>query len=355
MIDSYGWSEALQNDFQPYAEQGLVPARVIVQHRGGYRLVTPFGELAGGMTGKLRSEAVAGGYPVAGDWVAVEARPEEGSATIHAVLPRTTTFIRRAAGPGGGAQVVAANVDVAFLAASLNADLSLRRLERYLATALESGSKPVIVLTKSDAADDLPARIAEVEAIAAGAPVHAVSALTGEGLDQLLPYLAKGTTSAVMGSSGVGKSTLINALAGKEIMDTGGIREDDDRGRHTTTHRELVLLPNGALVLDTPGMRELGLWNTEAGVATAFDDVEALALNCRFSDCRHGNEPGCAINAAMASGDLDPNRWAAYQKLQRELTFVVRKDDPRLRAETRKVWIQRQKDFRARKRMRDDE
>ena len=350
MLNSYGWSDTLQQQFQAHAARGLAPARVIVQQRGLYVLATAMGEVTAQLSGRFAHDAEAGAYPVAGDWVAAGVRAEEASATIHRLLPRRSAFVRKAAGGSGGAQVVAANVDVAFLVASLNAELNPRRIERYLATAWESGATPVVVLTKADLCRDRDALKAGIEAVALGVPVHVVSAVTGEGLDRLSESFAPGQTAALLGSSGVGKSSLVNALAGTPLMATRAIREDDARGRHTTTHRQLVLLPNGRLVLDTPGMRELGLWDADAGVAQTFADVEALAAGCRFGDCAHETEPGCAIQAALADGSLDANRWRSYAKLQRELARLARKDDPAERAQARKIWIQRAKHNRARKR-----
>lgn len=347
MLKSYGWSEKLQAQFQTFADRGLTPGRVTVQQRGLYRLATPDGDLSAELSGKLAHEAGEGGYPVAGDWVACAARPGEGAATIHAVLPRSSVFVRKASGPNVAPQTVAANVDIALLTASLNADLSLRRLERYLAVAWESGAQPVVVLTKADACEDVDALVAEVESIAFGCPVHAVSAVTGQGLDALAALLGPGQTAVLLGSSGVGKSTLVNALAGQALMATQGIIEEGARGRHTTTHRELILLPSGGLVLDTPGMRELGLWDNEAGVAAAFGDIEALAAQCRFHDCAHRTEPGCAVQAALADGTLDEGRWKSFGKLQRELAHLDLKDDPLARAEVRRVWINRHKAGRA--------
>jgi ribosome biogenesis GTPase len=242
---------------------------------------------------------------------------------------------------------VAANVDTALLVASLNADLNLRRLERYLAVTYESGARPVIVLTKADLTEDVDALVAEVEGVAFGVPVLAMSARTGQGLDALAAHLPPGETAVLLGSSGAGKSTLLNALAGAELMATGAIREDDARGRHTTTHRELVRLPSGALILDTPGMRELGLWDAGAGVSSTFEDIEELAADCRFADCRHDGEPGCAVRAAIAAGDLAEERLRAYEKLQAELAYEHRREDPRAAAENRKLWISRHKAARA--------
>jgi ribosome biogenesis GTPase len=223
----------------------------------------------------------------------------------------------------------------------------VRRIERYLATAWEGGADPVIVLTKADLCGDIDARKRDVEAIAFGAPVHVISAVTGEGLEQVRAGLLPGKTAVLVGSSGVGKSTLLNLLAGKELMATRAIR-DDDTGKHTTTHRELVLLTSGALILDTPGMRELGLWDAGAGVASAFAEIEALAVKCRFHDCRHGSEPDCAVRAALADGSLDPARFQAYGKLQRENRFQESKDDWVSRMETRREHVRRHKEGRAR-------
>jgi len=353
MLEQFGWSEALQHQFTAYTAEGLIPARVVVQQRGLYDIATDLGELSATLAGRLAHDAEDGAYPVTGDWVAVLARPAERTATIQHVLTRSSTFIRRASGPGAArGQVVAANVDVALLAASMNADLNARRLERYLATAWESGADPVIVLTKADMCLDADARLAEIEAVAMGVPVLAVSAMTGQGLDALRAWLKPGHTAVLIGSSGVGKSTLVNALAGRDQMATQPIREDDARGRHTTSHRELVLLPSGALILDTPGMRELGLWDADEGMSSAFADIEALASQCRFHDCSHNAEPGCAIAEALSTGDLDAARWRAYGKLQRELAFQNGKDDPKVRAEARRTWVKRNKQQRAEMKLR---
>ncbi len=354
MLERYGWSDTLQRQFA--IESGLMPARVIVQQRGLYVVVCALGEMTASLAGRFMQDAAAGDFPVAGDWVAIAARANEDRATIKQLLPRSGVFRRRAAGPGAPrAQVVAANVDVALLLASLNADLSARRMERYLAAAWEGNADPVIVLTKSDMCDNIEPLKAAIEAVAFGVPVHVISALTGVGLDPLARHLTAGKTAVVLGSSGVGKSTLVNALAGKTLMQTQAVVAGDSLGRHTTTHRELVLLPNGALILDTPGMRELGLWDADSGVSTAFADVETLAAACRFHDCRHGTEPGCAVQAALADGSLDRARWNSYGKLQRELAFEQRKADPRARAEARKVWLRRSKNYRAQKKFRERE
>jgi ribosome biogenesis GTPase / thiamine phosphate phosphatase len=332
-----GWGPDLTEHFQEHAAAGLVAGRVAVPHRGSYLVLTDDGELTAEISGKLRHEAAPGELPAAGDWVAVAARPEEGTGTIHAVLPRRSAVIRKAAGNPTEAQVVGANIDTVFLVTSLNDDLNLRRLERYLATAWESGAQPAILLTKADLCDDPAAAVLEVQAIAYGVPVHSVSTVTGEGIDELGAYLGAGKTVALIGSSGVGKSTLVNRLAGREVLATQEIRESDGRGRHTTSHRELVLLPGGGLVLDTPGMRELQLWESSDGMQEAFEDVEELVDACRFADCGHGVEPGCAVQAALADGTLAAERYESWVKLQRELEHLELKQGGRALAEARKA------------------
>ena len=339
LIDQYGWSDRLRQDFAPHAALGHAPGRILVQHRGAYLVATDAGDVPAKISGRLARDAAEGGYPAVGDWVALTARPGEGAATIHAVLPRRTVFTRKAADSVQTIQVIAANIDVALVVASMNADLKSRRIERYLAAAWQSGARPVVVLTKADLAEDPAAIVAEVEAVAVGAPVLAVSAVTGEGMAALAAHLTPGETCVLVGSSGVGKSTLVNALVGKALMDTGAIREDDDRGRHTTTHRELAPLPGGALMIDTPGMRELGLMDADDGVGAAFEDIEALTATCRFNDCGHTGEPGCAVRAALESGSLDPGRWRNFQKLRREIAHQERKEDRVAREAERRRWI----------------
>jgi ribosome biogenesis GTPase len=339
-----GWAPELDEPFAPHAEAGHVPARVTIQNRGLYVVAGDDGELEAEVTGRLRHEATGGGeLPAVGDWVALRPPQGDGRATIAAVLPRRTKLSRKVADREVEEQVLAANVDVIFLVTSLNRDLKLRRLERYLATAWESGASPVILLTKSDLADDADERAAEVEAIAFGVPVHVISAVTGEGVDALPAYFEGHRTGVFLGSSGVGKSTLINALAGEELQAVAEIRAADDRGRHTTTRRELLLLPGGGIVIDTPGMRELQLWESDEGMDTAFADVAELITQCRFSDCAHKQEPGCAIRQALADGMLSRERWDSYTKLQRELFALEVKLDKRLRSEQRKQWRARER------------
>jgi ribosome biogenesis GTPase / thiamine phosphate phosphatase len=322
-LEALGWSDFFAEAFAPYEQEGLLPGRVAVQERGAVVLFTAAGTFP------------ATGYAVAGDWVAFEPLPGEERGLVRAVLPRRTRFARKEAWLRSEEQVVAANADVVFLVSSLDRDFSPRRIERYLTAAWDSGADPVVVLTKVDVASDPVAAVAEAEAVAFGVPVHAVSAVTGTGLDTLAPYLAPGRTAALLGSSGVGKSTLVNRLLGREELETGDLRRDG-RGRHTTTHRELVRLPGGALLLDTPGMRELSLWTDESSLDETFADIAALAAECRFSDCAHDREPGCAVRAALASGALDEARFASYRKLQRELRALAIRRDARLVSEARK-------------------
>lgn len=327
MIEQYGWSDLLARAFAPFAREGLAPGRVIAQHRDGYRVATDAGELRAKAAGRLFNEAEEMGYPAVGDWVALAPDLAQRSSTIHSILPRRTAFVRRAADSAHRPQVIAANVDVAFIVTSLNADLNPRRLERYLAAAWQSGARPVVVLTKSDLSADPQAQAAGIAAVAGDCPILAVSAREGVGLAALLAQVGRGETCVLIGSSGVGKSTLVNAFIGQDRMATSAIREGDDHGRHTTSHRELFLLAHGGLVLDTPGIRELGLIDADEGVSAVFDDIEQLARACRFNDCGHATEPGCAVRAALDSGALDPARWAHFNKLGRELAEAEKKDD----------------------------
>ncbi|GAM97480.1 probable GTPase related to EngC [alpha proteobacterium U9-1i] len=357
MIEEFGWNDALRAAFAPHAAAGLSAARVVAHHRGLWRLVTEAGECAGRLSGRFAADAAQGEHPVVGDWLAIERVGNDGDALIQALMPRKSTFSRRAAG-GVGVQIVAANVDIAFLVASLNNDLNPRRLERYLVATRDSGATPVIVLTKADLSADVAGERQAVADIAAGAPVVTLSALTGQGLQALDQWLRPGVTAALLGSSGAGKSTLLNALAGSALMSTGAVREADDRGRHTTTHRELFRLPSGALLIDTPGMRELGLVADDAALDESFTDIAELMPGCKFTNCTHASEPGCAILAALADGSLSAERWQSYLKLQRELAFEVRKEDPAAEAANRTKWKQIHKDQRAKhkhKYSRDDD
>jgi len=335
-----GWGADFEQEFEQHKAAGLVPGRVAVQHRGAYDVYTEHGEVRAGLPGKLLHDAGdRAQLPAVGDWVAMDA-PVGGQTVVRAVLQRRTVFVRTAASDQhriSEQQVVAANVDVVFLVSSLVEDFNLRRIERYLVLAWESGAQPVVVLTKADLCDDVDAAVEEVESIAIGVAVHAVSNVTGEGIEELRPYFAGNRTVAALGSSGVGKSTLINRLSGREVAATAEVRQDG-RGRHTTTRRELLAVPGGGFFLDTPGMRELQLSEAPVGVQETFDDVTELAARCRFSDCAHEAEPGCAVQEAIGDGRLDLARLTSYRKLQRELAALERKLDARAKSEARKKW-----------------
>lgn len=341
-LSELGWNAHFEEHFAPHAADGLVPGRVAVEHRGAYAVYTEDGDRWAELAGRLRHEVVVRDeLPAVGDWVALQALPE-GRAIVHAVLPRLTKFSRTAASDQqrvSGEQVLAANVDTVFLVSSLNRDLNVRRIERYLVTAWESGAAPAIILNKADlcAPDERAGLVGEVEAVAFGVPVHVVSAVTGEGIDELDSYLSPGRTVVLLGSSGVGKSTLVNCFAGRELLATREVR-DDGRGRHTTSHRELVVLEDGGLVLDTPGLRELQLFEGAHQVDDVFEDVSSLAAECRFSDCQHRTEPDCAVNTAISDGRLDPERLESYRKLERELARAERKRDARLASEYKRRW-----------------
>jgi ribosome biogenesis GTPase len=346
MIDLYGWNDALRSSFADHFAQGFQPARVTAHHRGLWRVVTTDGERIARLGGRFALDAGPGDHPVVGDWLGVSMPDGADEVTIHTLLPRYSVFSRRAVS-GGGVQVIAANVDTVFLVAALNADLNLRRLERYLVAAKDSGASPVIVLTKADLCSNIIEVVEGVAKIAGGTSIVTLSALTGDGIDGLTSWLRPGFTAALLGSSGAGKSTLLNALAGRLLMNTAAIREDDDRGRHTTTHRELFRLPGGALLVDTPGMREFGVLAEDTALDASFADVAGLLPNCRFGNCGHTAEPGCAVLAARADGSLSEARWRAYLKLQRELAFGVRKDDPAAETAHRTHWKQTHKSQRA--------
>jgi len=335
-----GWGADFEQVFEQHAAAGLVPGRVAVQHRGAYDVFTSDGEVRAGLPGRLLHDAGdKTDLPAVGDWVALDPPAGEQS-TIRAVLARRTAFVRTMASDQhrlSEQQVVAANVDTVFLVSALAEDYNLRRLERYLVLAWESGAQPAVVLTKTDLCADVERAVSEVESVAIGVPVHAVSNVTGEGVDELRPYFSGHRTVAALGSSGVGKSSLINRLSGEEVMAVGDVRQDG-RGRHTTTRRELLPVPGGGFFLDTPGMRELQLSEASAGVEETFDDVTELAEQCRFSNCGHESEPGCAVREALQDGRLDPERWTSYGKLQRELAALELKLDARAKSEARKKW-----------------
>ncbi|RJX40620.1 ribosome small subunit-dependent GTPase A [Paenibacillus pinisoli] len=339
-LQAYGWNEQWSNKSDACSEKlgKAAPARVIAQYSHAYKVMSSSGERLANVSGRFEFQAAGkGDFPAVGDWVMADMLDESPPrAVIQAVLPRQSSMARKVAGSIPDEQIIGANMDFLFITLAMNGDFNVRKLERYLIAAWESGATPVVLLTKSDLCEDPERYIAEVEDIAPGVHVHMVSALENQGKDALLSYLKPGRTVAVTGSSGVGKSTLLNWLAEDEWQSTSGIRESDARGRHTTTHRELFLLPSGALMMDTPGMRELQLWDSEEGWQQAFSDIEDLAGRCRFRDCKHEGEAGCAVQAAIHSGELDGGRYSNYKKTERELARLARKENSTLRQRDKK-------------------
>jgi ribosome biogenesis GTPase len=337
-LENIGADARVSGAFEKYAANGLLLGRVALSQREQYRLYTESGEMTAEPSGGLWYRAAgASAMPVTGDWVAART-VGEGHAIVEAVLPRRTCFSRRAAGTREEEQPVAANIDMVFLVCGLDGDFNLRRLERYLTLAAESGAQPVVVLNKSDVCAEADVRRAEAAGVAGAAPVVMLSAREGAGLDALAAFLAPGRTVALLGSSGVGKSTIVNCLLGEERMRTNDVRESGSRGRHTTTHRELAPLAAGGALIDTPGMRELQLWAGAESVGQVFGDIASLAQRCRYGDCSHSGEPDCAVAEALAEGTLAPERWTSYRKLQGEARRHELLTD-RTAAEAHKRWV----------------
>jgi ribosome biogenesis GTPase / thiamine phosphate phosphatase len=323
-----GWSIFFENAFQPYRVQGYLPGRIASEHKNIYRLYLPGKELLARITGKLLHQTKdTGDFPAVGDWVVVSLQENQEEASIHAILTRKSKFSRKSAGDKVTEQIAAANVDTVFLIQGLDHDFNLRRTERYLVMAWESGAKPVIILSKADLCENVLGKLDEVALIAPGVSVHAISSLKKEGIEQLYPYMKAGQTVAFLGSSGAGKSTLINRLLGYDRQTVHEVCEKDGKGRHTTTYRELIQLPSGGCLIDTPGMRELQLWTAGDGLQDAFADITALSEGCRYYDCRHDSEPDCAVKMALQEGALNSERFESYVKLQKELEYLNSRDD----------------------------
>jgi ribosome biogenesis GTPase len=338
-ISLWGWNSYFEAFWSGGEWKNAVPARVIAQQRKFWRIAGDFGECWAEASGKLRLAAEEGAdWPAVGDWVAVEVYGVDTTAVIQEVLPRRSKFVRKMAGKKMEEQVIAANVDTALLVSALDGDFNPRRVERYLAQCWESGARPVVVLNKADACEEARERAAEMERVAVGTFVCVVSATTGQGFGDMEEFLRLGQTLVLLGSSGVGKSTILNRLLGEAAQEVQPVRESDSKGRHTTTARELFVLPGGALLMDTPGLREMQLWDAQEGVAQTFADIDLLAERCQFSDCRHEGEPECAVLAAVSSGALDAARLENRRKLLREQEFLRRKIDPEVRQEHKDLW-----------------
>jgi ribosome biogenesis GTPase len=340
-LNDFGWSPFFQENFQKLKILDSIPARVISESKDSFQVFCRYGEFTARISGKMRYQGEDENlYPAVGDWVAIKPLVNEKSSVIQTVLPRKSKFSRKVAGECTREQVISANIDTVFIVSGLDGgrSLNLRRIERYLTLAWNSGAGPVIILNKVDLCPDIQSYIHHLEAIAPGIPIHPVSAKQRIGLEILRSYVPEGQTAAFLGSSGVGKSALINALLGSDKQQTGEVREDDKLGRHTTTRRELFLLPGGGLVIDTPGMREIQMWAGEEDLQGAFHDIQLLSESCRFKDCSHGSEPGCAVREAIARGELDSSRLESYHKLQKELDYLAAREQQSTRQYEKQRW-----------------
>lgn len=334
-----GWDSFFIQHFEQFRNEGFSPARIACEQRQIYLIYTERGELSAEVSGKFRHNTLSRyDFPAVGDWVAVKIRAEEGRATIHAILPRKSHFSRKTAGELTEEQVIAANIDTLFLVNGLDRDFNLRRIERYLTLAWDSGANPVIVLNKADLCRNIEERMSAVESIAFGIPLYSVSAIKNQGLDALRKYISRGKTIALLGSSGVGKSTIINSLLGVNRQSVNHVREKNGRGRHITSFRELILVPTGGMIIDNPGMRELQLWTEEDGLQASFEDIEELAQKCRFRNCQHEHEPGCAVRKALEMGELDSKRFQNYLKLKKEYHYLIARKDQKARLAEKTRW-----------------
>lgn len=338
-LTELGWNPYFQGHFLDKQTSGGVPARVSEESKGLYRVMAEAGEFLAQIAGRVRYLAEErSDFPAVGDWVLIAPHRSAGRASISEILPRRTLLSRKVAGRAAEEQILATNLDTVFIVTSLNQEFRLRRIERYLTLVWQSGAQPVVILNKADLCPDAGDLCSRVERVAPGASVHAMSAATGQGIESVRQYLGVGRTAAFIGSSGVGKSTIINALLGDTHLPIQSIRGSDDRGRHTTTSRQMIVLPEGGVVVDTPGMRELQLWESDAGISHAFEDIEELAQQCRFRDCQHRGEPGCAIPQAIEDGAFDRERLENYRKMQAELRYLDTKTDPAARRAVKERW-----------------
>jgi ribosome biogenesis GTPase / thiamine phosphate phosphatase len=338
-IEKYGYDDFFKNQINQFNgfSKDLIPGRITAVHKEQYKLVTEYGETDGKLKGALfYNDKIHNVYPTVGDFVLVKNNPI-GEDIIYHVLQRKSKFSRLDSF-NEVEQIVAANFDYVFIMISLNNDFNIKRIERYLTATWQSGALPVIIMTKLDLCDNYSSQKERIQQIAASVPIIAVSSFTGEGLEELGAYIAPYKTIVFLGSSGIGKSSLVNVLCGEEVMKVNNIREDDSKGRHTTTHRQLIMLKNEAMIIDTPGMRELGMWNVSEGLEIVFDEIQVLSLNCKFKDCKHESEPGCAVKAALESGELPSERWDNYIKLKKEARFAERKENISLRLQDKAQW-----------------
>ncbi|MDP5275570.1 ribosome small subunit-dependent GTPase A [Chengkuizengella axinellae] len=337
-LNKLGWNDHFEHTFLPYKENQFIVGRVALEHKRLYRVYTENGECLAEVSGKFRFEAISReDYPAVGDWVVLQQMEGENKAIIHAVLPRKSKFSRKVAGSTIEEQIIAANVDTVFIVISLNDDFNMRRIERYLIMVWESGASSVIILSKADLCEDVDEKVSQVETVAISVPICVISSVEKTGIEQLAPYMNAGDTITLTGSSGVGKSTLVNLLMEKEVQEIQEIRHDD-KGKHTTTYRELFLLPNDVIMVDTPGMREFQLWEADDSLDHTFSDIDQLANECYFKDCSHNNEPKCAVKSAIENGTLEENRYESYLKLKKELAFLERKNDKKAQKLERDKW-----------------
>ena len=328
-LKELGFDSYFEANYNTLTDGEFEVGRIAVEHKNIYKVLTEYGEILAEISGKMNYKAQGGGdYPAVGDWVLLQIIDQEQKGIIHGILPRKSKFSRNEAGDRNKEQIVAANIDHIFIVNALNCDFNLRRIERYLTLVWDSGAKPVIVLNKADLCNKLgiEKKLSEVQSVAFGVPIHVISCMDGRGFSELEEYCKVGETIALLGSSGVGKSSIINKIYGKERQSTAEIREGDDKGRHTTTYRELILIPDGGLIIDTPGMREIQLWGVGSGIKNTFSDIKKLAQGCKFNDCTHSHEPGCAVKKAIEKGEITEDRLMSYYKLLREKKYVEMKE-----------------------------